>query len=178
MNTTKTTSAQKKPIILFSRLTRKHRRNEFDCGDDVLNQFLQQFALQNQKKHIANTFVAVTPADIEKILGFYSICAGSLQRTDFPENLAKKFPKYPIPTILIGRLAVDVTTQGQGVGQMLLFDALRRAFYGAKEISAVAVIVHAKHNKAKAFYEHFGFRELTANPLALFIPMKTIAKLM
>ncbi|MCB0262301.1 MAG: GNAT family N-acetyltransferase [Calditrichaeota bacterium] len=175
MTIMKTSSEQKTPVILFELLDKKHRRNNFDCGNEALNQFIKSFALQNQKKQVSNTFVAFYPDAPNTILGYYSVSSGSLKYDDLPEEIQKKLPKYPIPMILMGRLAVDVSTQGQGIGQKLLMDAFRRAFFAAKEIAAAAVVVNAKDEKAKAFYQKYGFRELTNDPLTLFITMKEIS---
>lgn len=174
MITMKTSTEPEKPVILFDLLERKHLRNDFDCNNDDLNTFIQKLALQYQKRQITNTFIAYDPKNPSRILGFYSVNSGSIKNEDFPGEIGRKLPKHPIPVILVARLAVDVTRQGKGIGKLLLFDALRRALNAANEIAANAVIVNAKDDNAKAFYEKYGFRELNNNPLSLFITMKEI----
>jgi len=110
--------------------------------------------------------------------GFYSLSALSVDVADLPSDEARKLPKLPIPATLLGRLAVDSAHQGQKLGQALLFDALVRAYNGRTQVGAMAVIVDAKHGRARAFYEHYQFRRFPTNEYRLFIPMTTIAQLL
>jgi predicted GNAT family N-acyltransferase len=96
----------------------------------------------------------------------------------FPPSIQKKLPKYPVPIVRIGRLAVDNSMQGKGVGASLLKDALQRCVMVSKEVGIFAVVVEAKHEKAKRFYLKYGFSEFNDEPLNLFLPIKTIRDLM
>jgi predicted GNAT family N-acyltransferase len=151
-------------------LNNQHDRSNFDCGDSALNNYLKTLASQHIKTNISRTFVATTLVNSAKILGFYTLSAGSIAFDSLPDKL----PKYPIPIIRIGRLAVEKQLQGQGVGEYLLMDALHRCASHAKEIGIYGVVVDAKHQKAKNFYLKYGFVELTKSPLTLFVSIKDI----
>lgn len=151
-------------------------RDHFDCGEPALDNYLQKFAHQHAIKNISQTYVAVLTTQ-DKIIGFYTLSSGGIDFQTFPFSTQKKLPKYPVPVILIGRLAVDKTMQGKGIGNSLLMDALYRSVKLSKEIGIFAVVVKAKHDKAKAFYLKYGFCELLDAPLHLFLPVKTILEL-
>jgi len=144
----------------------------------IVVNYLQRFAHQHASKSISQTHVAVRTYPHEKIIGFYSLSSGSVNFHKFPPPIQKKLPKYPVPVIRIGRLAVDKTMQRRGVGDSLLMDALYRSLKFSKEVGIFAVIVDAKHDKAKAFYLKYGFSEFNDEPLRLFLPVKTIMDLM
>ena len=132
---------------------------------------------QNARKDISRTYVAVKPgADV--VEGYYSISSHSIRFVELPRHLAKRLPKYPVPTVLIGRLAVDLRSQGQGLGRMLLFDACRRVCGLADQLGIHALVVHALDDKAREFYIDHGFMELLGNPHHLFLPVATIRKAM
>lgn len=102
-----------------------------------------------------------------------------LTLTDLPDELARKLPRYPqLPVTLLGRLAVDQSTKGQGLGEHLLLDALRRSLAHADQIAAMAVVVDAKDEAAAAFHWHYGFVTLQAQPSRLFVPMRLVAQLL
>ncbi len=103
-------------------LGKQHKRTHFDCGEESLNEFLQKYARQNSTKGFGRTFVAVLPGEAE-VLGYYTLSSGSVSFEIVPEKL----PRYPIPTAHLGRLATDVKMRGQGLGELLLIDALERA---------------------------------------------------
>ena len=113
-----------------------------------------------------------------KVLGYYTLSASVVGVDELPQALAKKLPRYPqLPVTLLGRLAVDSSLKGRGLGQFLLMDALQRSLHAAAEIAAMAVVVDAKDEAAAAFYGHFGFAPLQQQPRRLFLPVKTIAGL-
>lgn len=151
-------------------LETRHVLTAFDSGEPALNEFLQRYAGQNSRRNLGRTFV-VTLADAEQVYGYYTMAASSLRLEQIPEKL----PRYPIPVILVARLAVDRTQQGRGLGELLLFDALARAERLSQELGAFALNVRAKHEKAKAFYLKYGFRELLDDKLNLYLPMKALA---
>jgi ribosomal protein S18 acetylase RimI-like enzyme len=157
-------------------LGRDHDRAAFSCGEVPLDRYLKQQAGQDLERSLAAVFV-LHEASSQRIAGYYTLRALSVELTDFPADVARKLPRYPIPTTLIGRLAVDRDYQGQRLGKALLFDALKRAYLQRTQIGSMAVIVDAKHERARAFYESFGFRRFTDNEFRLFLPMKTIEPL-
>ena len=157
-------------------LDASYRREGFDCGEPSLNEFLQRFARQNDKKDISRTYVLIAE-DGETIVGYYTLCSGSVSFATLPDDLQRKLPRYPIPTAHIGRLAVDRTRQGEGLGGILLVDALKRTAAISEKLGIHAVTVHALHERAAAFYRAFGFIPLVDDPLHLLLPMKTIRQL-
>src|ERR1035437_6542117 len=98
----------------------------FDCGESSLNSFLQRHALNNDRAGLGRTFVAIQPGQ-SRIAGYFTISTGSVRFDAIPEHARKRLPKYPIPTVHIGRLAVGLQSQGQGLGEALLVEALRKA---------------------------------------------------
>ena len=163
----------KKPWSI-SLLSKHHHRANFDCGDDELNNYLKYYAGQHIKQHMSKTFVA-SPIDcIEQVLGFYALSAGHIVFEELLSQWQKKLPRYPIPIARIGRLAINQQHQGEGIGEYLLMDALYRCASLIEQIGLVGVVVDAKHESAKAFYQKFGFVELTYSPLTLVLPITNI----
>lgn len=164
--------------IAVEPLGRQHDRTAFHCGAEALDRYLKQQARQDADKRVAAPFVAVRLRDTV-VLGYYTLSASVLTLTDLPDDSARKLPRYPqLPVTLLGRLAVDQTTKGQGLGQHLLLDALRRSLAYADQIAAMAVVVDAKDEVAAAFYRHYGFVTLQAQPNRLFVPMRLVAQLL
>ena len=159
-------------------LGKHHDRSRFQCGSASLDRYLQQQVRQDAEKRVAAPFVALVPGD-PRVLGYYTLSASLLPLEDLPDDITRKLPRYPqLPVTLLGRLAVDQTTKGKGLGEFLLLDALHRSLATAAQIAAMAVIVDAKDDAAAAFYRHFSFIALQANPRRLFLPMKTVAQLL
>jgi len=161
--------------LLFERISGSLERKAFDCGVDSLNDYLKRYALQNLKKNVGVTIVAVAAQQPKKILGYYSASMAQVEFSRLPEDLSKDLPRYPVPAMRIGRLAVDRSAQGQGLGAALLRDALLRALQLSHEVGTCMVLVDALDEKAKAFYARYGFLPLTDLPLTLILPVKTIA---
>ena len=157
-------------------LNRSHRRDHFDCGEESLNEFLSRYARQNDKKDISRTYVLLDD-DSPDIVGFYTLCSGSVSFHSLPDDMARGIPRYPIPTAHIGRLAVDSQHQGKKLGALLLADALKRVRDVADEMGLHAVTVQALHTKAAEFYKAFGFQPFKGDRLNLFLPMATIRNL-
>ncbi|MEM9273917.1 MAG: GNAT family N-acetyltransferase [Cyanobacteria bacterium P01_F01_bin.143] len=162
---------------LFLPLERSFSKDKFDCGISELNEYLLKYALQNQKTGVAKTFVAIANQEEKIIDGYYSVSMSQIERATIPHEQAKRLPRYPIPAMLIGKLAVDRKSQGQGLGEELLIDALQKAVRLAGEIGIFAVRVDAINDRAKSFYLKYGFIPLKDNDSALFLPMKTIIKI-
>jgi GNAT superfamily N-acetyltransferase len=155
-------------------LSKKHERGTFDSGELALNDYLKKFALQNAKNNVSKTFVVVAVEKPTSILGFYTLSAASLDVETLPQEFRRKLPRYPVPMARLSRLAVDNSMQGKGLGQFLLMDSLQRCANLAEQMGIFGVLVDAKHDKAKSFYQKYGFRELVRQPLTLFLPIKTI----
>jgi ribosomal protein S18 acetylase RimI-like enzyme len=157
-------------------LDKQHQRDGFDCGEESLDTFLRTHAGQNARRDISRTYVAIAEGS-PVVAGYYTLSSGSVTFTDMPDETAKRLPKYPVPTAHLGRLAVDRQCQGQGLGGILLVDALKRVRDLADRIGIHAVTVHALNTKAKSFYEAHGFLPLRDDSFHLFLPMATIRKL-
>ncbi|WP_165226553.1 GNAT family N-acetyltransferase [Aquisphaera insulae] len=158
------------------RLGPGHDRTGFDCGNPFLNDWLKQRAGQFEKRDLARTFVATKPAS-GVVLGYYAISNHRVRHEDLPAAEARGLPRLDVPVLLLGRLAVDRTTQGQGLGSHLLIDALRRAQYLAEHVGIRAVEVDAIDDSARQFYLQFGFVPLLDDPNHLFLSMQIIRKL-
>jgi GNAT superfamily N-acetyltransferase len=160
-------------------LGKHHDRAGFSCGSPALDRYLQQQARQDAEKSVAAAFV-LTAAPALRVLGFYTLSASVVNTGELPDSLAKKLPRYPqLPVTLLGRLAVDDSVKGKGLGQFLLVDALYRCLEAAGNIAAMAILVDAKDAAAEAFYRHFGFLPLQQppQPRRLYLSMKTVAGL-
>ena len=162
--------------IAVEALGRQHDRTAFHCGADVLSRYLRQQARQDADKRVAVPFVAVNPP-ISRVLGYYTLSASVLTLADLPDESARQLPRYPqIPVTLLGRLAVDQSAQGQGLGEHLLMDALHRSLAHADLVAAMAVVADARGESAAAFYRHFGFFTLQVQPSRLYLPMRLVAQ--
>ena len=154
----------------------KHRREAFDCGVVALNEFLRTRARKEADAGMSACFVAVPRDEPSQIAGFYTLSAAIVQRTDLPDTLTKKLPRYrELPATLLGRLARSLDFKGQQVGDLLMVSALCRAVEGAKQVASWAVVTDPKDENARKFYEGFGFRSLT--PERMFLPMTEAASL-
>lgn len=154
-------------------LTRAHDTREFSSGAPELDRWLQRFALLAEAAGTARTYVLV--AD-QSVLAYYALAAGEVRRQDLPRRQAAGTPRHPIPVILLARLAVASEAQGRGYGSVMLADAAQRALAGAKVVGARALLVHARDQRAAAFYEHFGFVRSPSDPLHLAVLMKDLRK--
>jgi ribosomal protein S18 acetylase RimI-like enzyme len=162
--------------LRFEPLGPAHDRAAFSCGVEALDNYLRKRAAQDAKKRVALAFV-LTP-DGRAVAGYYTLSQYAVELDTIPDALAAKLPKYPfVPATLIGRLAVSSEYRGQGLGELLLMDAVNRCLSGSKQVASAAVIVDAKDDRAAAFYKKYGFIELPKMPRRLFLPMATIEKL-
>lgn len=147
-------------------------RVSFDCEVEPLNDYLKKYALQNQKKDAARTYVATT--DENRVIGYYTLVFGSVSIDDATPEISAGLGKYPIPVILLARLAIDKGEKGKGLGRFLLRDSLLRAVRASEIAGLRAFVVHAKDEPAKAFYEKFGFQRSAHNEFHLFLKMSDI----
>lgn len=157
-------------------LDQRHDRSAFDCGNAVLNEWLQKRAGQWQKKELARCYVAVLKGEAQ-VVGYYAISSHHVGYESLPADQAKGLPRIDVPVVLLGRLAVDQSVRGQGLGSLLLIDALRRAEHLAAQLGIRAVEVDAIDEAARQFYLKFGFTPLDDEPNHLFLPMHVIRKL-
>lgn len=157
-------------------LSKAHDRVPFSCGIDGLDRYLKMQAGQDVAKRVTVCFV-LTP-DGRTVAGFYTLSQYSVDLLDLPPAIATKLPKYPeVPATLLGRLAISQAFKGQKLGEFLLLDALYRSLQQSRQVASFAVIVDAKDESARLFYEHFEFLSLPAIPNRLFLPVKVIEKL-
>ncbi len=155
-------------------LNASHDRPGFQCGIEALDRYLKKQAKQDMKRRVSRVYIAVKPDTPKKTIGYYTLSSLSIEVQQLPEKLLKKLPKHPIPAALIGRLAVKKTSQGNGVGKMLLADAIKRTIAISNEIAIYAMVVDAINDEAKCFYERFGFELLSDENRRLFLPLKSI----
>jgi GNAT superfamily N-acetyltransferase len=158
------------------RLNSTHDRSAFDCGQPALDDWLKVRAGQFDRRDLSRTFVASRP-DAKLVLGYYAISTHRVVHDVLPAAEAKGLPRLDVPVVLIGRLAVDRSVQGQGLGALLLVDALRRSVQISDQVGIRAVEVDALDDAARNFYLKFGFRSLLDDPRHLFLPMHEIRKL-
>lgn len=159
--------------IRIERLAAHHQRGTFDCGEPALNEFLFRQAGQMARKGFGKTYVALADDGLT-VVGFVTLSAGQTQTSQLPPHL--KLPRYPAPILRIGRLAVDKQQQGQGTGQQLMSFALQLALEFSQHVGLYAVVVDAKHAKAKVFYESLGFTASLDDALCLYLPILTLER--
>jgi GNAT superfamily N-acetyltransferase len=155
-------------------LASSHDRSGFESGVEPLNRYFRTQASQDARKNMAAPFVLLLPDGT--IAGYYTLSSTSVQLAELPAQTMRKLPRYPlVPATLLGRLAVDRRQQGKGYGRFLLADALYRS--ARSEIASFAVIVDAKDDSARRFYERESFLPLPDQPMRLFRPMVDIRRL-
>ncbi len=153
-------------------LDKSFDRSAFDCGVEPLNDYLRKFALQNQKKDLARSYVV---ADVEnRVLSYYTLVFGAVEPDDVPTAISSGLGRYQIPIILLARLAVDLSEKGKGLGGLLMQDAFLRAIQAAEIAGLRAVMVNAKDETAATFYEKLGFESAESDRLKLFLKIADI----
>lgn len=148
----------------------------FDCGHGALNQFLQRFALVNQKANSAQTYVCCE-AGTGIVAGFYSLAVGSVEPSTAAGRVVKGLARHPVPVMILARLAIDQKHQGVGLGKALLKDALLRTVQAADIAGIRALLVHAKDDAARDWYLHWGFEPSPTDPYHLFLLIKDLLKI-
>ena len=164
--------------LVISPLGEVHDRKSFNCGEQSLNQYLRQHANQDIKRRINKVFVASPPETPQQVIGYYGLCACSLDADDLPEEQRRGLPRYPVPVALLGRLAVAEFHQGKGVGSILLTDALERIVEVNQVMAVHAVVVDALNDRAAGFYQQFGFVPLPDQPLKLHLTIDSVPTLL
>jgi GNAT superfamily N-acetyltransferase len=152
-------------------------RAAFRCGNDALDRYFLERASRDVRERISAVFILIGEHDPDTVLGYYTLCSQEIDAGELPLPLRKKLGNYKrIPATLIGRLARDLRTRGQGIGEILLLDALRRALDAAASVMSYAVVVDLKEGEdVLNFYQPFGFQHLTGS--RWFLPMKTVENL-
>lgn len=143
----------------------------FDCGQEALNQFLQRYALVNQKSNSTQTYVC---CHANVVVGFYSLAVGSVAPEAAPSRAIKGLARHPVPVMLLARLAVDRHHQGKGLGQALLKDALLRTAQAADIAGIRCLLVHAKDDVAQRWYQSWEFEPSPTDPYHLFLMLKDL----
>lgn len=157
--------------FLLAQLDAAYDRVTFNSGSEPLDRYLREQVTQDVRRRVAACFVAL--AGDQRIAGYYTLASASLLLADLPASIGRKLPRYPtVPTVRMGRLAVDQAFKGQGLGGALLADALNRA--ARSEIAAYALMVDAKDEASAGFYRHHGFMVLPDSPRTLFLPLATV----
>ena len=154
-----------------------HDRAAFSCGVEALDRYFHRQVRQDVRRKVAAAFV-LYDSESERVAGYYTLSASSLEPSQLPEDIVRRLPYYrDFPAILIGRLAVAESYQGEGFGRRLLSNALERSLEQSHQIGAMMVVVDAKDDAARRFYERYDFERFVTEPYRLFLPMQRIAQL-
>lgn len=153
-------------------LTPAHDCSNFSCGKPPLNQYIKKYALVNQENEITRTYVTIRE---NRVVGYYSLAFGSISHEDATPEIKAQLPQYPIPILLLARLAVDVREKGNGLGKGLLRDAMLRTVQAADIGGLRAMLTHAKDEDAKSSYEKYGFHSSPTNELHLMLSIKDMS---
>jgi predicted GNAT family N-acyltransferase len=164
-------------ILLTEHLGPQHIRNEFSCGNVLLDNYLKHQAGQDARRKLSACFV-LCDANSSLLKGYYTLSNGSIPKDLMPEQFRNQFSgSYStLPATLLGRLAIDKKFQGTGTGKILLIDALKRSYLISNDIGSIAVIVNPVDENAERFYDNFGFIQLP-DSFKMLLPMKTIKQL-
>lgn len=152
-------------------LTTTHLLNDFECGEHVLDDWLKRRALNNQLSGASRTFVVVD--EDSRVRGFYAMAAGAVSHQLATSAVRRNMPD-PVPVMVLGRLAVDRRAQGIKLGAAMLQDAVNRAITVSLNTGVRALLVHALHERAKQFYEHYGFQKSPQHPMTLMLRLNTV----
>jgi predicted N-acetyltransferase YhbS len=159
--------------LFIEKLRREHDLSVFDCGNGALTAWLQKFAWSNQQADSTKTYVAIRRT---RVVGYYSLTAGSIHKDEIPQRIAKGIANHPVGVVLLARLAVDWSELGKGIGKALLFDALTRIEEAADIVGVRAVMVHAINEGARRFYEYFEFDPSPVDGFTLMLLLKDVRK--
>jgi len=158
-------------------LAKQHDRAAFSCGVQSLDHYLKTQASQDMRRKANAVFVMVGAGAPTQIIGYFTLCAHTLSQNEVPEAARKHIPRYPlVSATLIGRLAVDQSNQGRGMGAALLARALRLAYENTSVVGSSMIVVDALNERAACFYEAHGFIQLV-DSMRLILPMQTTAGL-
>jgi len=161
-------------LLVIQPLDTRHDRAGFRCGVAALDIYLERQARQDVKRRISRVFVAASATQPNTVLAYYTLSSLAIELDSLPQHLACKLPRHPVPAALLGRLAVSQAAQGQGIGSMLLADAVKRTLSVSNEIAIYALVVDAIDEGARGFYERFGFALLSGERRRLFLPLRSV----
>ena len=159
--------------IVIEPLAAHHDRASFDCGNEALDRYFREQAGQDIRSGIARAFVAVAVDDPDRILGFFTLSATSVTASHLPPKVAKRLPRHPVPAALLGRLAVDRSVAGRGLGGILIADAVERTLAAAETLAAAVIVVDPIDDAAQSFYATHGFRSLDGPERRMFLTLAT-----
>lgn len=154
-------------------LNKSHIRNNFDCSEEALNVFLQKYAMQNSKNNVSRTYVSIDGSN-DEVVGYYTLTYGAISHLEATEKIRKNMPNYPIPVIILARLAVDKSCQFMGLGSALLKDAILRTLQAAEIAGLKAIVAQAKNKQAASFYKKYGFEESIIDEFHLMLAIQDI----
>jgi len=159
----------------IEKLRRDHPTEGFDCGKEALNRFLLRHALQSQQAGGSTTYLAL---EGDRVIGYFTLAVGDVEPTEAPERVTKGLSRHRVPVMLLARLAVASDRQGRGLGAGLLKDAMLRTLHAADIAGIRVLVVHAKDDGARTFYERFDFVASSTDPLHLFVLLKDVRALL
>lgn len=162
---------------IIEALNSSHNREEFSCGNDFLDRYFKNQIGQETRKYTTSAFVLIETTS-KKIAGYYTLSSTEIEPQNLPIEFTKRLPRYHrLPATLLGRLAIDRSFQGRGLGKVILINALSRAFQNTREIGSIALVVEAIDDQAAQYYKHFGFQSFMSKDHLLFLPMQTIKEI-
>ena len=156
-------------------LNAKHQLGDFDCGKPALNDWLIRHAMQAQSSGSARTCVVVEGA---RVVGYFSLAVGQADAMDVPDRIRKGMGRYPIPVVILARLAVSLQDQGKGIGVGMLQEAIRRTIGIADQAGVRALLTHPIDEEASRFYRRFGFESSPIREQQLLLLLKDARKLL
>lgn len=148
-----------------------HDCADFDCGIKALNEYLARYARQDRRRNLSQVYVLVEPENPSRILGYYTLSAAQAASEQLDQQERRRLPRYPIPCFRMGRFAVRRDAQGRGIARILLGCAVDRCLQARQEVAAYALIVDAKDEAARSFYERFGFVRFADAPFGLYLAL-------
>lgn len=155
------------PIVL----EKSHNCDGFSCGEPALDEYLKRYALNQQKRGAGRTYVGLRGS---RVVGYYTLALRQLQPENTTEAVRAGYGNYPVPVVLLARLATDNSEKGKGIGSGLLKHAMLNVVKIADIVGVRAMYVEAKHEAASRFYERYGFEPGPGDPLKLFMTVKTL----
>lgn len=155
--------------ILIEPLESHHDRAAFTCGNEALDRYIREQAGQDIRRATARVFVAVMADQPDRVLGYFTLSAATVVPSDLPATLEKKLPKHAVPAALIGRLAVDKSAQGKGLGGVLIADAVKKTRLAAETVAMAVIVVDPIDDRAEGFYAAFGFQGLKGPQRRMFM---------
>ncbi len=158
-------------------IAEKTELQSFDCGIFELNDYLKRYAGQNHRNGLGSTYVLVPAGGDPVAAGYHTLSMAQVELRSLPESHRKNLPRYPVPAVRLGRLAVDLKWQRTGLGEILLMDAIRRSIAAVQSVAAKYMIVDAKNKKAEEFYLRYGFHPFEGGSHSLVAAIDTLKEL-